>query len=156
MMRVLIISLCLSFWMGASVAVAAVPGLPKQWLDKAGATQWLAAHPDGAGFASRDGHIPDGCSDVAIVFTQGGKVEMTEFGAAIVSFKGTYEISDAGEITLNLEGKTSKWPVMHLFATTRDAWLMRKDRKTGFMGDGDLNFGGTPFWPFKWRRKTGV
>jgi len=73
MMRVLIVSACLGLLMGTGVAVAAVPGLPKQWLDKAGATQWLAAHPGGASFASRDGNIQGGCSDAIIVFTQGGQ-----------------------------------------------------------------------------------
>ena len=148
MMRVLIVSVCLSLWLGAGVASAA-NGLPKQWLDKAAATQWLAAHPGGARFVSRGGKMEGGDSDVSIAFAQGAQVELTVFGAGIVTHKGTYEISDAGEITLHLEN--TKWPVLHLFATTRDAWLLRKDRKTGFMGDENRNFGGSPFWPFKWQ-----
>ncbi|MCX6849100.1 MAG: hypothetical protein NTY98_09295 [Verrucomicrobia bacterium] len=152
MTRVLIVSVCLSLWLGAGVASAA-NGLPKQWLDKAAATQWLAAHPGGASFASRNGNIQGGDSDAMVRLTHPDKAELTEFGAAIGEYKGTYEISDAGEITLHLEGQSPKWPVMHLFATAREAWLLRKDRKTGLLGDGDLNFGGTPFWPFKWTGK---
>ncbi len=152
MTRVLIVSVCLSLWLGAGVSSAA-NGLPKQWLDKAAATQWLAAHRGGANFASRNGNIQGGCSDALVKLTHPDKADLTEFGAAIVEYKGTYEISDAGEITLHLEGYSLQWPVMHLFATAREAWLLRKDRKTGFLGDGDINFGGTPFWPFKWRGK---
>jgi hypothetical protein len=150
MMRVLIVSVCLSLWLGSGMASAA-NGLPKQWLDKAAATQWLAAHPDGASFVSRGGTFQGADSDVKIVFAHGGRVELTEFGAGIGTYNGTYELSDAGESRLHLEGKISKWPAMHLFATTRDAWLLRKDRKTGFMGDENRNFGGSPFWPFKWQ-----
>ena len=153
MMRIWMISVCLA----AGMAAAAVPGLPKQWLDKAAAQQWLAAHPGGANFVSRGGVMEGGDSDAAVKLTPPAKVEVTEFGAGIGTFTGTYEINDAGEITLHLERYYGKWPVMYLYATPRDAWLMRTDMKTGFSlggSSGDRNFGGTPFWPFKWKRRA--
>jgi hypothetical protein len=145
---------CVLVWAMACVSAAAQTGVPKQWLDKAAATQWFAAHANGASFVSHGGDRQGGDADAMIDFTQGGQVEMTEFGAAVVSYKGTYEIGDAGEITLHLEGYSLQWPVMHLHATAREAWLTRTDGKTGFsLAGGDYKTSGTPFWPFKWRRK---
>lgn len=155
MIRALIVSVCLC--LAAGMAAAAAIGLPKQWLDKAAATQWLAAHPGGASFASRDGVIQGGDSDAVVVLTHPDKAELTMFGVGIAEYKGTYDINDAGEITLHLDRYYAKWPVMHLYATARDAWLMRTDMKMGFsLGgmSGDLKAGDTPFWPFKWRKKS--
>ena len=153
-MRPLIVgvySLCV-----VGMAVSAVPVLPKQWLNKAAAMQWLAAHPDEARFVSRGGQIQGGDSDAVVVLTQPDKVEMTEFGAGIGTFKGTYDINDAGEITLHLEGYGGKWPVMRLYTTARDAWLMRTDMKTGFGSGGNNGSSNsdTPFWPFKWKKRA--
>jgi hypothetical protein len=131
--------------------------LPEKWQDKATAAKWLSEHAGSAVFVSRGGRMYGMDSDAVVAFPKNGGVEVTEFGVAPATYRGTYVVDDADQIRLTLEGYKAEWPLMHLYTSERDAWLMRCDKKAGFdMGDrGGATETGTmaSYWPFRLKKK---
>ncbi len=119
---------------------------------------WVASRNGHATFISRNGRMYGMDSDTQITLISNSKVEVTEFGVGIMSYKGEYTTDDTGLIRVTLNGYGSKWPEMYLFRSTDSAILLRRDQKPGFnLGDRgagtetpDMN----PYWPFRLAKPT--
>ncbi len=131
---------------------AADAGVPEVWLDRAAATRWLTEHGGRKSFFLK-GVIPGSEAHAFIALSPPGRVVIHEVREGSVAVEGAYEIGDAGEITLRMEGKGPMWPVLHLYQRGSFVGLTQRDAKTAEMGDVTRCFGGKPLWSFK-RMKT--
>ena len=91
--------------------------------------------------------------DTEITFFPGDVVFLTEYGYAVIRYKGTYTIDPSGQIKMQLKKYRHEWPVMVLERDDVSLRLRPFRRGAGFiMGNrgGATTMGGQGhFWPFR-------
>ena len=121
------------------------------------ATKWLSERADGAAFVSRNGHMYGMDSDAFVVFKKDAQVEVTEFGIAPQTYKGTFVVDVSGAIRVTLKDYPSKWPDVYLYIDGKGALLHPTDKDPSFRMGGRGGAVETremaPYWPFRYKRK---
>ena len=82
-------------------------------------------------FLSWDGKWIGTDSDIGLVLRPDGAAELTSFGYAVQQFKGTYRISDTGEVTARFDQFGRPWPILQLDQAGDSFVLRPKDPPDG-------------------------
>ena len=122
-------------------------------LNEADALKWLSAQSTGATFVSRNGRMYGMDSDAKITLNSNKQVEVTEYGYAPQTYKGTYSVDDTGAIHVELRDYRAKWPTMYLYNSPKGTLLFPTDKDPAFRVGaraGAVETGGmASYWPFR-------
>src|SRR5262245_18763210 len=92
-------------------------------------------------------------SDAKITLSSNKQVEVTEYGYAVQTYKGTYSVDGAGAIRVELRDYRAKWPTMYLYTSPKGAYLFPTDKDPAFRVGaraGAVETGSMPpYWPFR-------
>jgi hypothetical protein len=113
--------------------------------------QWFANQVKGATFVSRNGKMYGMDSDALITFAKDKQVEVTEFGYAPQTYKGTCTVDASGAIHVELRDYRAKWPDMHLYQNAHGTFLFPTDKNPAFRSaqGGVQTSKMAPYWPFR-------
>ena len=104
-------------------------------------------------FRSRSGVAYRMDSDTEILLSVDGRVELTEYGYAVMQFDGEYLVGTNGAISLQMPQYKRSWPSMKLFKKDADLYLFPDTNSQGFIFGMRAAATQTPsmndFWPFK-------
>jgi len=136
---------------GFAQGPAFAPGAPH--LNETDALKWLSAQSAGATFVSRNGRMYGMDSDAKITLNSNKQVEITEYGYAVQTYKGTYSVDATGAIHVKLRDYRAKWPAMYLYNSPKGTLLFPADKDPAFRVGaraGAVETGGmAPHWPFR-------
>ena len=104
-------------------------------------------------YRSRSGRWEGMDSDTEIYFSPKGRVALTEFGYAVITYKGKYRIDRRGFIKLSLRKYRGKWPPMRMCINNGQFFLFPTNANQEFIFGGragaTLASDMAPFWPFR-------
>ena len=91
--------------------------------------------------------------DTDLTFFPRGTVHMWEYGYVPTSYRGTYELSTTGRITVHFKNFPQGWPAMSLERDRQSLLLRPEDPSVSFMmgsrGGATMPGGGARYWPFR-------
>ena len=116
---------------------------------------WIAQHSrrNVATFVSRGGRMYGMDSDAQITFVDSQRVEVTECGYSIETYKGSFFVDASGAIHVTLRGYPAKWPRMYLYQDAKGAFLFPTGQNSSFRVGGHAgavtSSTRAPYWPFR-------
>jgi hypothetical protein len=122
-------------------------------LDETRVLKWLSAQSAGAAFVSHNGRMYGTDCDAKITLERNKQVEVTEYGFAVQTYRGTCSVDATGAIHLELRNYHAKWPAMYLYNSPNGTFLFPTDKDPEFRVNrrtGAVETSGTaPSWPFR-------
>jgi hypothetical protein len=105
-------------------------------------------------FRSWDGNWIGMDADTDLTFLPGGVVHLFEYGFGISSYRGTYAITDRGDVAAQVPKFGHPWPAMTLRHDARSLLLLPKqsaddDVVMGNRGGATVTPGQGSYWPFR-------
>lgn len=91
--------------------------------------------------------------DTDLTFLPGGLVHMTEYGAGVTGYRGTYTVTPTGDVTANFPTFGQPWTAMSVRRDTVSLLLVPVEGNDRFVmgnrGGATLTAGQGSYWPFR-------